>query len=40
MFGVFVREISLNYFVVRRTHEYGMLDEGLIESQKLLTIFV
>ena len=31
-FGVFVREISLNYFVVRRTHEYGMLDEGLIET--------
>lgn len=39
MFGVFVREVALNYFVVRRTHEYGMLDENLVESTEATDVF-
>lgn len=39
MFGLFIREVSLNYFVVRRTHEYGMLDEGLIETTETANHF-
>lgn len=39
MFGVFIREVSLNYFVVRRTHEYGMLDEALIETTESADYF-
>lgn len=39
MFGLFLREVSLNYFVVRRTHEYGMLDEGLIETTETADYF-
>ena len=30
VFGTFIREVALNYFVVRRTHEYGALDTSLI----------
>jgi len=39
MFGLFIREVSLNYFVVRRTHEYGMLDEALIETTETANHF-
>ena len=30
IFSVFLREVALNYFIVRRTHEYGML---VLEAQ-------
>jgi len=39
IFSVFVREVALNYFVVRRTHEYGMLDENLVESTEASDVF-
>jgi|TARA_B110000858_G_scaffold198399_1_gene264615 SAM-dependent methyltransferase len=34
MWGIFVREVALNYFIVRRTHEYGMLEPTLIEQSE------
>lgn len=40
IFSVFMREVALNYFVVRRTHEYGMLDNNLIESTENSDVFV
>jgi len=39
IFSVFVREVALNYFVVRRTHEYGMLDNDLIENTEQSNVF-
>jgi hypothetical protein len=32
VFGTFIREVALNYFIVRRTHEYGVLPTGLVED--------
>ena len=29
-----MREVALNYFIVRRTHEYGMVESQLIESSE------
>lgn len=40
VFGAFIREVALNYFVVRRTHEYGVLDEKLIETTEDSDCFV
>lgn len=34
VWGVFVREVALNYFIVRRTHEYGMVEPTLIEASE------
>ena len=34
IWGIFVREVALNYFIVRRTHEYGMLEPTLIEQSE------
>ena len=34
IWGIFVREVALNYFIVRRTHEYGMLEPTLIEDSE------
>ena len=31
--GVFIREVALNYFVVGRTHEYGMLEPTLVDTE-------
>jgi len=39
IFSVFIREVALNYFVVRRTHEYGMLDNNLVESTENSEVF-
>ena len=34
IWGVYMREVALNYFIVRRTHEYGMVESQLIESSE------
>ena len=39
VFGTFIREVALNYFVVRRTHEYGALDTSLIENTENCDVF-
>lgn len=39
IFTVFIREVALNYFVVRRTHEYGMLNNNLVESTEGSGVF-
>jgi SAM-dependent methyltransferase len=39
IFSVFLREVALNYFIVRRTHEYGMLDNDLIENTENSNVF-
>lgn len=39
IFSVFLREVALNYFIVRRTHEYGMLDNNLIENTETSNVF-
>ena len=39
IFGCFIREVALNYFVVRRTHEYGMLEPTLVENTENANVF-
>jgi hypothetical protein len=39
IFSVFLREVALNYFIVRRTHEYGMLDNDIIEKTESCNVF-
>ena len=34
VWGIFMREVALNYFIVRRTHEYGMVEPTLIETSE------
>lgn len=37
--GLFVREVALNYFVVRRSHEYGSLSPTLVEDTEKSNFF-
>ena len=39
VWGIFMREVALNYFIVRRTHEYGMLEPTLVESTENSDVF-
>ena len=34
IWGVFVRDVALNYFIVRRTHEYGMVEPSVVETSE------
>ena len=34
IWGIFVREVALNYFIVRRTHEYGMVEPSVVETSE------
>ena len=38
-FGAFLREVALNYFIVRRTHEYGVLPPGLVDDTENANVF-
>lgn len=39
IFGHFLREVALNYFIVRRTHEYGVLQPTLVEDTEQANVF-
>lgn len=39
VFGAFIREVALNYFLVRRTHEYGMLEPTIVEGTEDANVF-
>ena len=39
IFSVFLREVALNYFIVRRKHEYGMLDNEIVEKTEDSNVF-
>ena len=39
IFGTFLREVALNYFIVRRTHEYGVLPPGLVDDTETANVF-
>jgi hypothetical protein len=34
LWGVYVRDVALNYFIVRRTHEYGTVETSVIEDSE------